>query len=447
MGSRYRRFLAGVFLLAATAFLGAGPAPAAIDGLVGNTFTLDAGPGYITGGDFNRIFFWGFADGDTGQVQYPGPTLIVNQGDTVTVTLRNSLPEPVSIVFPGMENVTASAGVRGPVAAQAEPGGTITYTFLAPRPGTFTYYSGTNIDKQVEMGLFGAILVRPTGYNPLDNTTWRAYNDNGSSYDREFLYLLSEMDDQVHAAADAGLEVDPSTVVVKYWFINGRNFPDTMGEPFAPDLPSQPYNCAPVMHPGDRILLRFVGGGRNLHPLHSHGNNANIVARNASYYSTGTVVGGYPDLAESSFTVTVVPGQTADAIYEWTGAQIGFDVYGHTPFDNVTCNGVAGPSPGFDNVTREYCPDHTVPLPGPIGSIQDVANGPFYGGSPFLGATLPVIPGSNPGAHDGAYFFMSHSHNEIEITTNNVFPGGIATMIEVDPYWVPLVEQPPLPKP
>ena len=92
---------------------GRAPASAAIDGLVGNSFTIDAGTGYITGGDFNRIFFWGFADGNTGQVQYPGPTLIVNQGDTVTVTLRNNLPEPVSIVFPGMENVTASAGVRG----------------------------------------------------------------------------------------------------------------------------------------------------------------------------------------------------------------------------------------------------------------------------------------------------------------------------------------------
>ena len=237
MGSRNRIFRAGTFLLAATALLGAAPASAAIDGLVGNSFTLDAGTGYITGGDFNRIFFWGFADGNTGQVQYPGPTLIVNQGDTVTVTLRNSLPEPVSIVFPGMENVTASAGVRGPVAAQAAPGGTITYTFSAPRPGTFTYYSGTNIDKQVEMGLIGTILVRPAGYNPLDNTTWRAYNDNGSLYDREFLYVLSEMDDQVHAAADAGLEVDPSTVVTRYWFINGRNFPDTMAEAFAPVFP------------------------------------------------------------------------------------------------------------------------------------------------------------------------------------------------------------------
>ena len=96
MGSRNRRFRAGTFLLAVMALLGPAPASAAIDGLVGNSFTIDAGAGYITGGDFNRIFFWGFADGNTGQVQYPGPTLIVNQGDNVTVTLRNNLPEPTS---------------------------------------------------------------------------------------------------------------------------------------------------------------------------------------------------------------------------------------------------------------------------------------------------------------------------------------------------------------
>jgi FtsP/CotA-like multicopper oxidase with cupredoxin domain len=438
----------GGFLLAVAALLAPAYAPAAIDGLVGNSFTLDAAPGFITSSDFNRIFIWGFADGDTGTVQFPGPTLFVNQGDNVTVTLRNNLPESTSIVFPGMANVTASAGVRGPIAAEAAPGKSITYAFTASRPGTFTYYSGTNIDRQVEMGLFGTIIVRPTGYNPLDNTTWRAYTDNGSKYDREFLYVLSDMDDQVHVAAQAGMDYDSTIVLPVYWFCNGRGFPDTMADGVVPDLPSQPYNCLPRMHPGDRILLRFVGGVRDSHPLHTHGNNANIIARNASYYSTGVVVDNMADLAESSYTITVSPGQTTDAIFEWTGAQVGFDVYGHTPFDNVACNGAtSGPGVGFDNVTREYCPDHTKPFPAPILSIQDVANGPFYSGSPFLGSTLPVAPGTNPGAQFGSYFFMSHSHNEREITTNNVFPGGMATMVEILPYGVPLEETPAMPKP
>ena len=31
---------------------------------------------------------------------------------------------------------------------------TVTYTFTASRPGTFYYQSATNMDKQLEMGLF-----------------------------------------------------------------------------------------------------------------------------------------------------------------------------------------------------------------------------------------------------------------------------------------------------
>ena len=56
-----------------------------------------------------------------GLMQYPGPTLIVNQGATITVTLKNELPAPagnVSIVFPG-HVVTASGGVAG----KLDPGG------------------------------------------------------------------------------------------------------------------------------------------------------------------------------------------------------------------------------------------------------------------------------------------------------------------------------------
>ena len=37
----------------------------------------------------------------------------------------------------------------------------MTYTFTATTPGTHAYYSGTQGDLQVEMGLYGAIIVLP----------------------------------------------------------------------------------------------------------------------------------------------------------------------------------------------------------------------------------------------------------------------------------------------
>ena len=134
----YRKIGMGVLGALVSVLLGGVPAGAQIPGLTGNSFSLVATSGYIQNGDGNNLFFWGFADGNppsgTLQVQYPGPTLILNQGDTVTVTLTNWLSEPVSLLFPGMDNVTATPsgnGIRGIFTWEAPPAGagTVTYTF------------------------------------------------------------------------------------------------------------------------------------------------------------------------------------------------------------------------------------------------------------------------------------------------------------------------------
>ncbi len=70
-------------------------------------FNLTTKTGYISLPDANTAFMWGYSSGFDG-FQHPGPVLCVNQGDTVTVILHNTLPEAASIVFPGQENVLAN---------------------------------------------------------------------------------------------------------------------------------------------------------------------------------------------------------------------------------------------------------------------------------------------------------------------------------------------------
>lgn len=84
-------------------------AGAAIDGISGTQFNLTAMNGEVSTPDGGNYLFWGFANGN-GMVQYPGPTMIVNQGETITVTLTNNITVAqgatrpnVSIVFPGFE--------------------------------------------------------------------------------------------------------------------------------------------------------------------------------------------------------------------------------------------------------------------------------------------------------------------------------------------------------
>src|SRR5438105_6659679 len=172
------RLLALVMLAAALLLTAA--AHAAAPGIKGTTFNLTAQPAYITQPDGQMVYSWGYGcDGAPSgyapaaisgtfcnSMQIPGPTLIVREGQAVTVNLRNGLPTAAgntSILFPGF-NVTspAGSGVSGLLTQEAAPGGTVTYTFTASSPGTRAYYSGTQGDLQVEMGLYGAIIVLPS---------------------------------------------------------------------------------------------------------------------------------------------------------------------------------------------------------------------------------------------------------------------------------------------
>jgi FtsP/CotA-like multicopper oxidase with cupredoxin domain len=421
----------------------------------GTPVNFTAMDGHIRTGDGDSIYMWGYALPGK-PMQYPGPTLIVNQGDTVVINLTNRLPVPVSLVFPGQSVTTATVsgtGVAGLLTTEVPPDNgvtTVSYTFTPTQPGTYTYYSGTNPDLQVEMGLVGALIVRPTGFalmNPkqayLDTPVLPVPNSPItvtapiSAYEREYLFLLTEIDPELHLKVEQGQAylVDNTTRRSVSWFINGRNFPDTMAMDNANYLPSQPYSAMPQMHPGERVLMRMIGAGRNLHPFHTHGQNHLVIARDGRLMNSSLNNGDPPNLAVSDFTTTVVPGETADAIWgPWTGAKLGWDVYGN-PADPATVHTCNNPT-GFDTVTFEYCPDHGKPFPVELPAQSDLTFGPMYGGTPFLG-----LPGSLPPANvsqnpNAGLSYMWHSHAERELTTNNIFLGGMATMAIVLPYSV-----------
>ena len=52
------------------------------------SFTLTAKADRISTPEGGSFLFWGFAAG-AGRPQYPGPTLIVNQGEPVSITVAN----------------------------------------------------------------------------------------------------------------------------------------------------------------------------------------------------------------------------------------------------------------------------------------------------------------------------------------------------------------------
>jgi FtsP/CotA-like multicopper oxidase with cupredoxin domain len=271
-----------------------------------------------------------------------------------------------------------------------------------------------------------------------------------------------------------------------YFMINGRSMPDDMDVNYGSEYPHQPYNGNPHLHPGEQVLLRIIGQGRWQHPFHEHANHVRILARDGNLILTpdGSGLAGAP-----LFTTTTTPGQTMDGIFYFTGRGLNWDMYGHLlksaagdPLATLACtpdaNGYNTSDPTAVNFW-EWCQDHNKPLEvAPFGDVASggpatlpnpliFTNGNWYGGSPYLGpdATLratttlrdvgvngsngcvtgavgstndpncsnllPANTQANPAGERG-WAFMWHSHNEREITTNNVFPGGMMMMMLVD---------------
>jgi FtsP/CotA-like multicopper oxidase with cupredoxin domain len=504
-------------LMIAAILLFATAAQAAAPGITGPTFNLTAQANYISQPDGNMVYSWGYGCSSAPSgfspsatlmpgaicptMQIPGPTLIVTEGQTVTVNLTNNLPVPAgnsSILFPGFQ-VTTTGGIAGLLTQEAAPnGGTVTYSFTASSPGTRAYYSGTQSDLQVEMGLYGAIIVLPSsvptgctavGRLPahyvdvaLGNTAeadYRlgasAYDHSATCYDREYLFQFSEMDPLIHSQAEkqatkacpAGATTGCMDVVTEpyhpaYFMINGRSMPDDMDTNYAAQYPHQPYNGNPHMHPGELVLLRIIGQGRWQHPFHEHGNHVRILARDGNLILSAT---DPTKLAGPLlFTTTTTPGVAMDGIFYWTGKGLNWDVYGHNPNSSdplatLPCapdaNGYNTGNPAALNY-YEWCADHNKALEkAPFGDVAGsgpvtlpdsniLTNGAWFGGSAYLGpnatgravgptgTTPPSGTIANPPGSEAGFAFMWHSHNEREITTNNIFPGGMMMMMLVD---------------
>src|SRR5690349_14170027 len=104
---------------------------------------------------------WGF----NGQV--PGPIIEAHVGDVLEIRLKNSLPEPTTIHWHGLQIPAAMDGtdmVQHPIM----PGESFTYRFKLPDAGTFWYHPHMNETTQLERGLYGAILVRGPNEPVLD---------------------------------------------------------------------------------------------------------------------------------------------------------------------------------------------------------------------------------------------------------------------------------------
>jgi FtsP/CotA-like multicopper oxidase with cupredoxin domain len=214
---------------------------------------LCAVPGTATLTGAVTVPIWGFGtpttpgDCSTATASLPGPqlelTLDATETTTVTFNVTNALPagHTISFEIPGI--------TFDPGPADAASGDSVSRTFTAPvspaapgaanGAGTYLYQSGGDGGRQEAMGLYGALIIRPSTPN-------RAYESDSTAYDVEAPLVLSAVDPAFNSAADP-MAFDMYTYRATYWLINGKAYPDT-----APGITAAA---------GQRVLLRYVNAG------------------------------------------------------------------------------------------------------------------------------------------------------------------------------------------
>jgi len=130
--------------------------------------------------------------------QYPGPTIVANWGDTISITVKNSMQyNGTSMHWHGLRqlNTCGSDGVNGLTECPLAPGYSKTYTFLATQFGTSWYHS--HHSSQYGLGVIGSIVINgPTTSNydidlgPMTINDW--YYEDAWNVNVQTLYLLGQ---------------------------------------------------------------------------------------------------------------------------------------------------------------------------------------------------------------------------------------------------------------
>lgn len=180
LGSPSRRtFIKGVFngflLLGALPYLKAAKATSqVVPALSGTEFDLTIANTLVNISGTERI-----ATTINGTV--PGPTLRWQEGDIVTLRVKNLLTEETSIHWHGIILPYQMDGAPQISFDGIAPGKTFTYRFKVQQSGTYWYHSHSEMQEQT--GLYGAIVIEPAKPEAIQS-------------DRDYVVLLSDWTDE-----------------------------------------------------------------------------------------------------------------------------------------------------------------------------------------------------------------------------------------------------------
>lgn len=294
--------------------------------------TLRARPGEAQYMDGLTTPIWGYDGGS------PGPLLRARAGDRLQVHFESQLPEDTTIHWHGLRVPNAMDGMPT-VSGTVPPGGTFAYDFVLPDAGTFWYHPHVLSNKEVAMGLYGALVVDPpASEDPLAALgipeAILVLDDVSVEEDG----TLTPFDKNGSLGAIFGHEGE--TLLV-----NGKVLPTVLAQPGRP-LRLRFVNAA---------VARYFALGLEGHTFTQVGND-----------------GGYLEAPKEVLEPLVVPGGRADVLLVPTGQPGDVLTVHWLPYERGYCTSCREPAPLFQLELVPGPPAGPVVLPEKLRDIAPI---------------------------------------------------------------------------
>lgn len=227
--------------------------PRAEAATISQTFYITEG--FITQPDGVDVYFRGFSP-DNNSLTVPGAQMIAQEGDTMRITIVNTLGTSHSFKI---DDVVDSGRISG--------GETTTVEFTVDNAGTYLYYDGRNAPYNRLSGLHGGLAVMPNGR---DDELY----DGSPRFVQQYFWVFHDIDPVWHDAIRNGNTPD-TRYSPRYFTLNGLS-----GRP--PGAPGAHDPAIDSMYDprsqlvgsvGDRALIRVLNPGLCQQSVHCHGNH------------------------------------------------------------------------------------------------------------------------------------------------------------------------------
>ncbi len=223
--------------------------------------------GFIVQPDGQSVYFKGYSD-NASSLTVPGQSLIVQEGDSVNITIVNTLSTDHSYVIDG---VVDSGRIRG--------GRTETVSFTAGAAGSYMFYDNRNAPYNRLLGLHGGLAIMPNGSSD-------ELYAGSRTFKQQYFWVINDINPRWHDDLRRGRT--PSSKFEPFYFtINGLS----MRVPGHPDYTNPDidagYNPQTRIEGsiGDRALIRTLHAGMCVHSMHWHANHVEWLTRNGQVLS------------------------------------------------------------------------------------------------------------------------------------------------------------------